>query len=137
MTTRHILHTAAPGTEPGIYTSCLSSPTSHKYLAMRWWDGELWWDISLGASRGGNEFAWPDKGAARGHKRPKSYGKPYELYLRKITRQQDVHWAEPYRHFEPAEVLAWLVKTGVLREDWKTAYQNNMREQYALPREKS
>ena len=48
-------------------------------------------------------------------------------HLRKISDQSKVRWGIAYKHFEPNEVLAYLVDKGVLLSNWRDAYQEEMR----------
>lgn len=110
--------------QPGLYRTCLSND---KYHSARYWDGELWWDIS--ATRGGTlrPFTLPKRLPAD-VKPLLAWTKHYSSYsLRKITDQGKVRWGIAYKHYEPAEVLAWLVKRGTLPADWKECYQEHMR----------
>ena len=138
-TIKYTLHTGAPGPEPGVYQTCLSAPTSHKYMAPRWWDGETWWDISWSAYAASNRgkksmaFVWPKGAAANGNKPPKDFwGKAVKNFtLRKITKQADVRWGQPHKHYDEKEVLAWLVFKNQLPADWKECYQSKIREWFA------
>ena len=117
----------APSKEPGLYWSCLKS---ERDMSIRWWDGALWWDIS--ASRGSmtKPFKWPTGAAKRGIPMPrwiKLHGEQECLCLRKITNQSKVRWGTAYKHFEPNEVLIYLVDKGVLPSNWRDAYQEEMR----------
>ena len=95
-----------------------------KYLTLRYWDGDTWWEIACSASRGGVPFTWPKRSRT---KRP-SYLDPRRMSLRKISaRLGDIQWGEPYRVYNEKETLAHLVNTGVLPADWRTYYQAGMR----------
>ena len=125
--TRYTFKSGAPGAEPGLYKSCLNS---ERDISIRWWDGALWWDIS--SSRGSKSlpFKWPNGAAARGISMPariKRYGEQDRLCLRKITNQAEVRWGTAYKHFEPDEVLSYLVGKGVLPKDWRESFQEEMR----------
>ena len=125
--TRYTFKSGAPGAEPGLYKSCLNS---ERDISIRWWDGALWWDIS--SSRGSKSlpFKWPNGAAARGISMPtriKRYGEQDRLCLRKITNQAEVRWGTAYKHFEPDEVLSYLVGKGVLPKNWRESFQEEMR----------
>jgi hypothetical protein len=108
---------------PDVYTT---RRNQSKYLTLRYWDGQSWFEIAHGKSRGGSPFTWPKPSRS---KRPNWVVK-YKglLYLRKISAYLgEIQWGEPFKVFDEKEVLAHLVKTGVLPADWKTAYQAEMR----------
>lgn len=128
-TTRHTWQSSAPYLPPNLpgmlQTTYL---TNEKYTITRWWDGKLWWDISPSRGAGMRVFKWPKGEAANGIKQPgwmKHYG---PLKLRKITDQSKVRWGIPYKHYEPAEVLKYLVSTGKLTPNWQELYQSSMRD---------
>jgi hypothetical protein len=123
-TTKYQWNTDRPGPEPRLYITCLSSD---KYTAIRWWDGNLWWDISPTRGSQAKIFKWPKGTAAAGIHQPGWMRRYDALALRKITDQRKVRWGQPYKHFEPAEVLTWLVRQGRLPADWPLAFQSEMR----------
>lgn len=108
--------------KPDVYTTRINES---RISSVRYWDGERWFDISLSgtASRGGSmPFKWP--------KKPRvsiGWRKKYPLSLRNITNQAAIQWGTPYRVYDDKEVLAYLVKSGRLPADWRTAYQEAMR----------
>jgi hypothetical protein len=125
--TLYKFHEGAPSTEPGLYWSCLKS---ERDKSIRWWDGALWWDVSIGRGSKALPFKWPRGAAMRGISMPRWYkirGYQDRLALRKITNQARVRWGVPYKHFEPDEVLAYLVAQGKLPANWREAYQDEMR----------
>lgn len=122
----HVWSAAVPP-RPDVYTT---RRNGSKYLTLRYWDGEHWHELAYGNSRGGVSFTWPKNSIT---KKPKArYGwAPFQFYLRRISdammAKHVIEWSTPRKFFEPNEVLAHLVKVGALREDWKTAYQAEMR----------
>ena len=109
--------------KPDVYTT---RRNESKYLTLRYWDGERWHEIAWGSSRGGEPFKWPKPSRM---KRP-GWAVTYKdtMRLRKISAYLgEIQWGEPFKVFDECEVLAHLVKTGVLPTDWKTAYQAEMR----------
>ena len=125
--TRYTFNSGAPSTEPGLYKTCLNS---ERDVSTRWWDGVLWWDISSSRGDASKPFKWPKGAAARGISMPTwytRYGDADKLCLRKITNQAKVRWGVAYKHFEPDEVLAYLVGKGVLPKNWREAFQDEMR----------
>lgn len=124
---RYTFTEGAPSADPGLYRSCLAS---ERDISIRWWDGQLWWDISAGRGDASRPFKWPRGEQARGISMPawyKRYSDSGKLCLRKITNQSKVRWATAYKHFEPDEVLAHLVAKGVLPKNWRDAFQEEMR----------
>ena len=120
----HVWSTSKPP-KPDVYTTRRAG-SSH--LTHRYWDGERWFQIESSFSRG-KEFTWPKNSITR---QPRTPGMPRrQLYLRNISdavaAKHVIEWSMPRKFFEPDEVLAYLVKIGALREDWKTAYQAEMR----------
>ena len=109
---------------PGLHRTCLSSD---KYHSARYWDGRAWWDIA--STRGNKALPFTLPKAIPADVKPLlAWTKHYStLSLRTITDQSKVRCAIPYKHYEPAEVLKWLVNKGRLRADWKDAYQEDMR----------
>jgi hypothetical protein len=108
---------------PDVYTT---RRNESKYLTLRYWDGELWYEINLTGGRGGDVFKWPKKSRTR---RPE-YVKRYleTMRLRKIGKHQgSIQWGEPYKVYDEREVLDYLVESGRLRADWREAYQEPMR----------
>lgn len=110
--------------KPDVYTTRINES---RVYSVRYWDGERWFDISTSdtKSRGSRvQFKWPKKPRVRmgWHSRYKD-----SLCLRKITNQAAIQWGTPYRVYDDKEVLAYLVKTGRLLADWRTAYQEAMR----------
>lgn len=121
-TIAHNWHSEAPP-EPDVYTT---RRNESKYLTLRYWDGERWYEINCTGSRGGDVFKWPKKSRT---KRP-SWLVRYEATarLRKIGKYQgEIQWGEPYKVYDEREVVAHLVKTGRLPADWREAYQDEMR----------
>lgn len=111
-------------TAPGLYRTCLSND---KYQSARYWDGRLWWDISATRGIKTMPFTMP-KGTPADVKPLLAWTKHYSaLSLRMITDQRKVRLAIAYKHYEPAEVLKWLVNKGVIPADWKDAFQDDMR----------
>lgn len=110
--------------KPDVYTTRINESKVH---TVRYWDGQRWFDISTSGtvSRGsGTPFEWP--------KKPRisiGWRKPYKgrMNLRNITNQAAIQWGTPYRVYDDNEVLAYLIKTGRLPADWRTAYQSEMR----------
>lgn len=129
MRIKHTWSNVAPGTEPKLYTTCLSSAL---YTALRWWDGQEWWDISATRGSPARPFKWPKGAAANGVKQPGWMKRYPALALRKITDQSKVRWGTPYKHFDQVEVLHWLIKQGRLPADWPEAFQQEMRAQSAV-----
>lgn len=109
---------------PDTYITRLDESKVH---TVRYWDGERWHDI--GAPRGNNAPATPFKYPRRARVPMNGYHKHYKdrLTLRGITAQSRVQWGTPFKVYEPAEVLKWLVNQGKLPADWREAYQNDMR----------
>lgn len=125
---RNTFNEGAPGADPGLYESCL---TSERDVSLRWWDGALWWDISGSRGSQSQRFKWPKGAAARGIRMPgwlKYYSEKDAMCLRKITNQSKVRWVEKYAEYTPAEVLAYMVEIGVLPKDWKDVFQAEMRD---------
>lgn len=108
--------------KPDVYKTRINES---RLNTVRYWDGRQWFDISFSgtASRGSSTpFKWP--------KRPRvaiGWRKKYPLSLRKITNQAAIQWGTPFRVYDDKEVLAYLVKSGLLPADWRTAYQEAMR----------
>lgn len=101
-----------------------------KYLTLRYWDGERWYSLDYSTSRGAKPFKWPKKSRSR---RPAwAIRLNNQLCLRNISDSQAaaIQWGEPYKVYDEKEVLKFLVETGKLRSDWKTAYQDPMRHFY-------
>ena len=124
----------APSKEPGLYWSCLKSECD---MSIRWWDGALWWDISASRGSMAKPFKWPTGAAKRGIPMPrwiKDYHQGH-THLRKISDQSKVRWGIAYKHFEPNEVLTYLVDKGVLPSNWRDAYQEEMRTTQAANKE--
>lgn len=114
--------------KPDLHITCLSN---EKYFSPRWWDGERWWDVSASRGRNGMAFVWP-KGRAGGVFARWAWMRKWPaLFLRKINDQKKVRYGVPYTHYEPTEVLAWLVNKGVLHSNWREHYQEEMRDQTA------
>jgi len=114
--------TTAP-LKPDVYTTrCNES----KYLTLRYWDGQTWFEIAATTSRGGTPFSWPKKSRS---KRP-TWAVRFQnsLRLRKISAYLgEIQWGEPFKVYDEKEVLAYLIKRGLLRSDWRTAFQEDMR----------
>lgn len=115
---------AAKPPKPDVYTTRIGES---RIQSVRYWDGERWFDIATSdtKSRGSSTaFKWPKKPRVRigWHGRYKD-----SLRLRNITNQAAIQWGTPYRVYDDKEVLAYLVKTGHLPADWRTAYQDAMR----------
>lgn len=120
--TEHKWHAEKPP-KPDVYTT---RRNESKYLTLRYWDGEAWWEINWGANRGWQKFDWPKGSRTR---RP-SWAVTYKdrLRLRRIGAHQGViQWGDEYKVYDEKEVLAYLVKTSRLPKDWKTCFQNEMR----------
>jgi hypothetical protein len=117
----HVWQTTAPS-KPDVYTT---RRNQSKYLTLRYWDGEFWYEIAFTNSRGGTPFTWPKHSYAR---RPKYVTKDRPLFLRRISaRHGSIQWGVPFKVYDEKEVLAYLVRTGVLPERWRTSYQDRMR----------
>jgi len=114
----------APSTTPGLHVTCL---THSGYTSIRWWDGKEWWDISPTRGSPARTFKWPKGAAANGHRQPDWMKRYPVLALRKISDQGKVRWGASFKHYEPAEVLRWLVAQGRLPADWPEAFQAEMR----------
>lgn len=110
---------------PDVYTTRRGDS---KYQTRRYWDGNAWWEIAHSNSRGGKPFTWP-KGSHTRKPARATWDKSLEqFYLRKIhARLDDIKWGAPYRVYDDKEVLAFLVKGGVLPVNWLTYYQRAMR----------
>ena len=109
--------------KPDVY---MTRRNESKYLTLRYWDGESWYEIALSASRGGEPFHWPKPSRT---KRPSWVARFKDtMRQRKISSHLgEIQWGEPFKVFSEHEVIAYLVKAGALPEDWKTAYQDEMR----------
>ena len=115
---------------PDVYTT---RRNESKYLTLRYWDGACWYEIGYTNSRGGTPFAWPKNSITRQPKRSHWSGTRPPWVIRKIgTNLSNIQWGEPFKVYDEKEVLAYLVTSGVLRFDWKTAYQSDMRVRAAL-----
>jgi hypothetical protein len=97
-----------------------------KYLTLRYWDGERWYSLDYGPTRGGAAFLWPKKSRTR---RPAwAVRNQASMFLRKIGKAQgSIQWGEPYKVFDEKETLAWLISQSVIPKDWRTAFQADMR----------
>lgn len=111
---------------PDTYITRLGESKVH---TVRYWDGERWHDVAppRGAADPKVPFIWP-----KGARTPKPKWMNHDHYksrltLRNITAQSRVQWGTPFKVYEPAEVLKWLVNQGKLPADWREAYQNDMR----------
>ena len=122
-TIKHTWHTGEPP-EPDVYTTRLNES---KYLTLRYWDGSVWFDISYTKSRSSSKaFTWPKDSRARRPEWARRSTTPMSLRL--IGKfQGDIQWGEPYKHYDPKEVLAYLIEKGDLRPDWQEFYQPFMR----------
>lgn len=121
--TAYTWHSETPPA-PDVYTT---RRNESKYLTLRYWDGERWFELNLTGGRGGDVFKWPKKSRT---KRP-SWVVRYEttIRLRKIgVHQGAIQWGEPFQVYDEREVLAHLVKTGRLPASWREAYQEEMRQ---------
>lgn len=108
---------------PDVYTT---RRNKSRYTTMRYWDGERWFEIALSGSRGGVPFQWPKNSRTKLPNWADKYRQ--SLRLRNIGVGQDtIEWGEPFKVYDEREVLAFLVKVGHLRADWRTAYQQDMR----------
>lgn len=113
-----------PPPKPDVYKT---RRNESKYLTLRYWDGERWFEIACSGSRGGEIFKWPKPSRS---KRP-SWAVQYKdnLRLRKISAYLgEIQWGEPFKVFDESEVLAFMVATNRIPPDWKTAYQEAMRQ---------
>ncbi|MDR9847084.1 hypothetical protein [Herbaspirillum huttiense] len=116
--------------KPDVYWTRRDGST---YLTRRYWDGERWYEVAFSDSRGGTPFTWPKKSGVKKPRLNCGWGEDLDtkFFLRRISDAQlakhVIEWSTPRKFFEPDEVLAHLVKTGVLPRDWKTAYQDEMR----------
>ena len=122
--TKYKFNDGVPSSDPGLYISCLKSERDN---SIRWWDGNLWWDISSTRGKKGLRFLWPKGKQSRGIKKP-TYFIGCDLYLRKITNQSLVRWGKTYKLYSDTEILKYLVTNGILPPDWKSKYQEEMRE---------
>ena len=108
--------------KPDVYTT---RRNESKYLTLRYWDGECWFEIAWTASRGGVPFAWPAKSRT---KRP-AWAVKYKdsVSLRRISASlANIQWGTAFKGYDSKEVLKWLVQEGILRADWMTHYQGDM-----------
>lgn len=109
---------------PGVYTT---RKGESKYLTLRQWDGARWWQIEWGASaRKSMQFKWPKGSRTRFPSGMAAYRDT--LGLRRINDQAGIQWGDPYKVFDRAEVLAYLVRRGYLPTDWETCWQDEMRQ---------
>lgn len=108
---------------PDVYTT---RRNESKYLTLRYWDGESWFELAWGSTRGGIPFKWPKPSRT---KRPSwAVRCQNSMRLRKISANIGaIQWGEPFKVYDECEVLAYLVKTKVLPADWRQAYQDAMR----------
>lgn len=120
--TDYIWNKEAPP-KPDVYTT---RRNESKYLTLRYWDGEHWYEIAWTGSRGGTPFKWPAKSFT---KRPRwAVNYKEHLRLRKISAYLgDIQWGNPYTVFSEKEVINFLVQTGRLPFEWRTAFQEEMR----------
>lgn len=108
---------------PDVYTT---RRNESKYLTLRYWDGQQWFEIGCGPGRGGVAFAWPKKSRSKKPAWWSFYGQ--KGHLRKIgVHQGAIQWGEPFKVYDQTEVLKHLVTTGRLPADWLTHYQDEMR----------
>ena len=121
--TKYKFNDGVPSSDPGLYISCLKSERDN---SIRWWDGNLWWDISSTRGQKGLRFLWPKGKQSLGIKKP-AYFIGCDLYLRKITNQSLVRWGKTYKLYSDTEILKYLVVKGILPPDWKSKYQEEMR----------
>lgn len=121
--TKYKFNEGVPSSDPGLYISCLKSERDN---SIRWWDGNLWWDISSTRGQKGLRFLWPKGKQALGIKKP-TYFIGCDLYLRKITNQSLVRWGKTYKLYSDTEILKYLVIKKILPPDWKSKYQEEMR----------
>ena len=119
--TQHI-----PPIKPGLYRTCL---TNENYHSPRFWDGSLWWDISISRGKKSEPFALPKK-LSRDMQNLVHFYRNQNLYLRQISSQHKVRLLVPYTFFEPKEVLDYLVEKGIIHRNWKEHYQKEMRVHY-------
>lgn len=119
----YIWHTSTPPV-PDVYET---RRNDSRYQTLRYWDGHRWWQIEWHRARGSEPFTWPKRSRTRFPAGMARYRET--LALRRINdpHQGVVQWGHPIRVFDEKEVLAHLVKTGRLRDDWRTAYQDEMR----------
>jgi hypothetical protein len=109
--------------KPDVYTTRRGES---KYLTLRYWDGARWFSLDWGPRRGGTPFTWPKPSRSKRPSWATRYGQ--NVFLKNINEGQAIiQWGEPFKVFDEKEVLAYLVRTGVLPQDWKTAYQAGMR----------
>lgn len=126
-TIAHHWHTEPPPAVD-VYTT---RRNGSKYLTLRYWNGDRWFSLDYGDRRGAKPFVWPKNSRTRKtwvHRKYKD-----SMCLRNISASQAtaIEWGEPYKVYDEKEVLAFLIETGKLRSDWKTAYQDPMRHFYA------
>lgn len=107
-----------------------------KYLTHRYWDGERWFEVAIRGNRTGIPFTWPKHSVTREPK-PQSWEQApwitpkrrYELCLRKIHKNAHlIQWGTEYTVYDDKEVIRYLVEVGKLPKDWKTCYQQEMRD---------
>ena len=114
-------HTGKPPA-PDVYTT--RNGTS-RHQTLRYWDGGRWWQIEWGKSRHTRPFKWP-KGSRTRFPSGMVYYRD-TMGLRRINSQDAIQWGCPFRVYDDKEVLAHLIKTGVIPRDWRTVYQAEMR----------
>lgn len=116
--------------KPDVYTT---RKGESKYQTLRYWDGSRWWQIEWHSpKRFTKQFKWPKGSRTR-------FPGGLSIYrdtmgLRNISDQAAIQWGTPFRVFDDKEVLAHLVKTGRLPDNWRNAYQDEMRAQAGDPR---
>ncbi|WNO05970.1 hypothetical protein [Rhodoferax mekongensis] len=114
--------------KPDVY---MTRRNKSNYLTLRYWDGVWWYEIALSNSRGGKPFKWPKPSAM---KKPAWVSRPTtKLHIRKISSNlSNIQWGVPFKVFDEKEVLAYLVRTGVLPSNWRSEYQQAMRNEELL-----
>lgn len=118
----HIWHASNPPTAD-VYTT---RRNHSKYLTLRYWDGERWWQIEWTRGRHQEPFTWPKKSRTRFPSHLAYYRTT--MGLRRINDQGAIQWGEPIKVFDQAEVLAYMVKQGILSKTWISDFQDEMRE---------
>lgn len=119
----HTWEKSAPP-KPDVYTT---RRNESKYLTLRYWDGESWFEIAFNGSRGGEPFKWPKLSRS---KRPSwAISGKDSLRLRNISAHLgEIQWGEPFKVFDEKEVMKFLIATGRILANWRDAYQSEMRQ---------